>query len=199
MSYDISLIDRITGKSLTMPKQKIRGGTVPAEYDERTGRLVHAPQALCDVNITYNYSPYYYEATKNDDDFAHEEDGYDNEIVYGIRGLYGKTAKASIPMLERMIAKIDLLNKDKDGNWNISERTRHHYYYQDGTKCDNPIKAILDEKTKLKTQEERYIVSEGNTNDYWEATAANAIIPLMDMLNMALANVNNPDAVWTGD
>lgn len=54
-------------------------------------------------------------------------------------------------------------------------------------------------KTKLIQKDEKYSVSEGDTSDYWEATAANAMIPLMDMLNMALTNMNNPDAVWDGD
>ena len=200
MSYDISLINRKTGKSCTMAKQRIRGGTVPAEYDEITGRLVHAPQTSCDINITYNYSPYYHDATQGDENFAHEETFHGKpEIEYGVRGLYGKTAKESIPMLEKMISEIDRMNKDENGEWKISIHVRHHYFYKDGKECNDPIHAMLHDKIKLIQKDEKYSVSEGDTSDYWEATAANAMIPLMDMLNMALTNMNNPDAVWDGD
>lgn len=181
-----------------MAKKLIRGGTVPAEYSESVGHLVQIPQTSCDVNITYNYAQYFYDATQGDDDFAHEEP-YEDELVYGIRGLYGKTAKESIPMLQRMIARVDWENKDENGNWITRIRTRQHHFYKNETECKDPIDAILREKTEIITKEEQYTVSEGDIADYWEATAANAIISLKDMLTMAVANEDNPDAVWTGD
>lgn len=200
MSYDISLIDRKTGKSCTMPKQKIRGGTVPAEYDEMTGCMFQIPQNTCDINITYNYSTYYHEATDGDKRFAYEEKYHEmEEIEYGIRGLYEKTAKESIPMLHDMISKISSLYKDKNGNWKTSKHIKHRYFYKDGRECKDVIYAMFFEKVELTKLDEEYKISEGDTSDYWEETAANAIIPLMDMLNMALFNADNPDAVWDGD
>lgn len=198
MSYDISLVNGITGTPCTMAKKLIRGGTVPAEYDKSTGRLVQVSQTDCNVNITYNYSQYFYNATQDDPDFAHEEP-YEEEIVYGIRGLYGKTAKESIPMLKSMIARIDWANKDEEGNWITRIRTKQQYFYKDGTECKDPIRTILHGETGIITKEEQYTVSEGDTTDYWEATAANVIIQLKDMLAMAIENENNPDAIWTGD
>ncbi len=181
MSYDISLIDRNTKHSLKMnTPQFITGGTIPAEIDPTTGKLVHAKQISTEINITYNYSNYYYEIYKN-----------------GIRELYGKTAKESIDMLNHMIKSI--LNKYKvNDEWIISERTSKELYDEDGNKIKDPIGAILH-NIKYTTKEIKYTISEGDTSDYWEATAANAITPLYSMLHMAVEHVDNTDAVWDGD
>ena len=105
MSYDIDLVNRKTRETVSMNRpQFIRGGTVPAVLDEATGRLVQTTQRDASINITYNYSSYFYEATEGDERFAHKDS--DGEVEYGIRGLYGKSALESIPMLKDMIARI---------------------------------------------------------------------------------------------
>lgn len=185
MSYDISLIDKVIHKPCSMSKQKIRGGTVPAEIDPATGLLVQSSQTECHINITYNYSPYY--------------EIFIDDVDYGIQGLYGMTAKESIPVLEKMIEDISKRYQDENHNWKTKTGTRTHYYYKDGTECNDIITAYLKERAELNKVEEKYQISEGDTSNYWEATAANALIPLTDMLNMALYNINNKDAVWEGD
>ncbi len=198
MSYDISLIDKKTNNPCTMSRQKIRGGTVPAEIDPKTGRLIQASQTECSINITYNYSSYYYEATENNPDFNYMDDE-EGEICQGIRGLYGKTARESIPLLEKMIEKITESYQDENHNWKTDTRIRVRYFYEDGTECTNPMSMSWGEQHKLRPVSEMYEISEGDTSDYWEGTAANAIIPLTDMLNMALYNIGNKDVVWDGD
>lgn len=190
MSYDIALINRATGKNCTMPRQKIRGGTVPAEIDPATGKLAQAAQTDCSINITYNYGNYYYEATKDDPELT--------ELVEGIRCLYGKTARESIPILEKMIEYITTTYQDEDHEWKIGTRFKIHYYYENGEECIDPIKAYASGNVISKVNEP-YEISEGDISDYWETTAANALIPLTDMLNMALYNIGNADAVWDGD
>ena len=124
MSYDIELKNKVTGETAKMRHpQYVRGGTVRAVVDERTGQLVQAEQTEADINITCNYSHYYYEATDGDPRFAHDEvsayyaDGTQGPIKteYGIRGLYGKTPAESIPMLMDMIVKIKQKYTDENG------------------------------------------------------------------------------------
>ena len=110
MSYDIELKNKVTGETAKMRHpQYVRGGTVPAKLNPMTGELEQAEQAEAHINITYNYSHYYYEATDGDPRFAHDKvsDGTQGpiETEYGIRGLYGKTPAESIPMLIDMIEK----------------------------------------------------------------------------------------------
>ena len=45
-------------------------------------------------------------------------------------------------------------------------------------------------------EEYTVMVSEGDTDDYWEATAVNAIKPLHQLIAMAKMR---PDGVWDGD
>lgn len=115
MSYDISLVSPVDGKTLELPfKHVMTGGTYAASYDETTGTFSALPISETTLNITYNYSKYYYEATDGDPDFAHEEPAeYHSEgekgttkKYYGIRGLYGKSGAETIPMLKRMIDRI---------------------------------------------------------------------------------------------
>lgn len=74
MSYDIELKNKVTGETAKMRHpQYVRGGTVPAKLNPMTGELEQAEQAEAHVNITYNYSRYYYEATDGDPRFAHDE------------------------------------------------------------------------------------------------------------------------------
>ena len=178
-----------------------------AVVDERTGQLVQAEQTEADINITCNYSRYYYEATDGDQRFAHDEvsayyaDGTQGpiETKYGIRGLYGKTPAESIPMLMDMIEKIKQKYTDENGEWIETERTKT-VYLRGGKEIPEreEIDAILNHKYDEK-KDIKFIVNEGDMSNYWTATAANAIKPLMDMIVMASDNLTEKDVVWNGD
>lgn len=206
MSYDIELINKETKEVAKMEHpQYIRGGTVPAKMNMETCRLEHDIQVEARINITYNYSRYYYEATEGDERFAHDEvsayyaDGTTGpiETQYGIRGLYGKTPSESIPMLMSMIINIENKYKNEKGEWIETERKKVAYF-KNGVELDNPISEILHGEY-LDRKEEKYMISEGDTSDYWQATAANAIKPLLDMLVMATDNLLEKDVIWSGD
>ena len=178
-----------------------------AVVDERTGQLVQAEHVEADINITCNYSHYYYEVTNGDPRFAHDEvsayyaDGTQGPIEpkYGIRGLYGRTPAESIPMLMDMIEKIKQKYTDENGEWIETEKTKT-VYLRNGKEIPEreEIDAILhhtyDEKKEIK-----FMVNEGDMSNYWTATAANAIKPLLDMIVMATDNLTEKDVVWSGD
>ncbi|WP_196810153.1 hypothetical protein [Butyrivibrio sp. WCD3002] len=81
------------------------GGTCHAVYDEKTGMFAIAPTAEAWLNITYSYSRYYYDAAEGDNRF-YGLDCNGNYTNLGIRGIYGKTALESIPMLNDMAERI---------------------------------------------------------------------------------------------
>lgn len=193
MSYDIRLMTP-DGETAQLPCGfAARGGTVPAAVDPLSGALVQVPVADAAVNVTYNYSRYYYEATGSAD-FPVEigEDGG------GIRCVYGLTPEQSIPALRAMVDGI----MDRylvDGVWVDSERERRRLFDDDGSEVSFPemlSRGLSD--GDLHVVVETYTVSEGDLSDYWEATAANAIAPLEDMLRMATLMVG-VDCVWDGD
>lgn len=197
MSYDIDLVNRKTREPVSMNRpQFIRGGMVPAVLDETTGRLVQTTQRDASINITYNYSSYFYEATEGDKRFAHKCGG--DEVEYGIRGLYGKSAMESISMLKDMIARIAEKYQDEHGNWLVTERRKPHYFDKNGNEIADPIEWILHGED-YEMKEEVYAISEGDTSDYWEATAGNAIEALWNMIFIATDQMMNEDAVWNGD
>jgi len=184
MSYDIELIDQKTGKVATMDNAVfVKGGTIPVELDMETGQLVPSKQREACINITYNYGEYYRSVTEDDAYFPFDR----NE---GIRCVYGMTGEESIPYLKRMIKGIEARNKDFDGNWIKSKRRKIHYYDESGNETKPYGNNIYT------TEIEEYYVCEGDTSNYWEPTAANAITPLKDMIHMA---IECPDAVWDGD
>jgi len=93
MSYDIRLIDPDTRETIQLPKHNIRGGTYA---------LGGTTEAW--LNITYNYG-------------VHFERVLDEEE--GIRVLYGKTVKETIPLLEKAVS---LLRDDiNDDYWEPTE------------------------------------------------------------------------------
>lgn len=201
MSYDISLIDPKTNKvALMKDSMFVRGGTVPA--NKIAGKLHHAAQKEASINITYNYSKYYYEATDGDDRFAHDEiscyyaDGTTGPIKteYGIRGLYGKTGAESVSLLGDMIIRIKQKYTDENGNWLTDKRSKVIYYDEYGNEVDHLN--IYSGHVKVTEKKIEYEVSEGDTDNYWERTAANAIKALEQMLFMALECL---DSVWEGD
>ena len=192
MSYDISLKDPVTKKTIELNEPHfMRGGTY----------AIGGTKELW-INVTYNYGPYYYEATDKDPRFAHDEvscyysDGTKGpvETEYGIRGIYGKTGAESIPMLEDMIRRITE-KYQKDGEWIETERTKARWYDENGNEVEDPFHMILNGKNVTK-EEYTVMVSEGDTDDYWEDTAVNAIRPLHQLIAMAKMR---PDGVWDGD
>ena len=202
MSYDIELINRKTKQPLLLSQpQYIRGGTVKAELD-KNGNLMQTKETEASINITYNYSHYYVEATRDDRRFFKQEanaEGNVTENSAGIRGLYGKTAAESLPMLRDMIERIKKKYMDQEtGKWSVTKRKKVHFYDENGVEYKDPINAIIN-SLPYRKEEEIYEVSEGDTSNYWEGTAANAIIPLMDMLYMAVEHLFDEEAVWNGD
>lgn len=192
MSYDITLNDRVTGKTLEVENPHFMiGGTY----------AVGGTNELW-LNITYNYSSYYYEATDGDPRFARDEisayyaDGTTGpvETRYGIRGIYSKSGADSIPMLKDMIARIEDKYK-KDGEWITTTREKTRFLDPCGVEYTDPCGAILD---GLPMTKEKYTidVNEGPNEDYWEPTAGNAIKPLYQLI--AFAEMR-PDGVWDGD
>lgn len=205
MSHNIELRNEKKNETAFMKHpQYVRGGTVPAEIDPYTGKLVQSQQIEASINITYNYGRYYREVTEGDARFANEQvsayyaDGTQGpvETRYGIRGLYGKTPSESIPMLMDMIKRIKEKYTDKNGDWIETERTKT-LYYRNGVEID-PFQ-FLHSNIEAEKKEHKYMISEGETRDYWEATAANAIIPLQAMIVMATDNLTEDDIVWDGD
>lgn len=208
MSYDIELRNKVTGETAKMRhSQYIRGGTVPARLNPVTGELEQAEQAEAHINITYNYSHYYYDATDGDIRFAHDKvsayyaDGTQGpiETEYGIRGLYGTTPAESIPMLMDMIEKIKAKYTDESGKWIDTERTKTVYYKNGRQISERHVIDAIMHKDYDEKKEVTYMVNEGDMSDYWQATAANAIKPLQDMIVMATDNLTEKDVVWNGD
>ena len=196
MGYGIELINRETKQTVLLKNGEfIRSSIVPAEWDQSADCLIPCPTHEASLSITYNYSNYYYEATDNDSRFMHEKT-YDSESQYGIRGMYGKTAWESIPMLKDMIKRIELKYRPH-GEWLQSVRNRKVYVDLKTGKRYDPVEAIGVD-VPLKEIEEIYTVDEGDTSNYWEATAANAILPLKHMLRIA-KEFADQDVVWNGD
>lgn len=183
MGYDISLLEPKTKKPIYLK----------TSFADHGNTMVMGGSSEAHLGITYNYANYYYDATEKDNRFAHKED---DKWEYGIRGLYGKTGQESIPMLLSLIERISNKWMNEDGTWKISERSRTHYFDEEGKEIEAPIPFLLGEIKISKKEEETYMVSEGDSSSYWEATAINAIVPLKDMLMMAL---ERPDGIWDGD
>lgn len=105
--------------------QYVRTGNLWAVTEPITGKLAPAEHTEADIDITYNYSRYYYEATDGDIRFAHKDVSayYANETQglaeteYGIRGLYGSTPAEPIPMLMDVIVMAMNCLMGKDVVW----------------------------------------------------------------------------------
>lgn len=93
MSYDIRLVDPHSGESLDLDKTHHMKGGVYA-----IGGTTEAW-----LNVTYNYAPFFYQIFGDD----------------GIRILYGKTGRESIPLLEDAIARLG--DDVTDDYWGATE------------------------------------------------------------------------------
>lgn len=135
MSYDIKLKDRVTGKTINFDQpHQMRGGTYAI------GGTTEAW-----MNITYNYSNYYYEATEGDDRFFGKlEDDYEKDEPrnLGIRGIYGKTGAESIPMLKDMIQRITE-NYSVDGHWISVEDVHDDYWKSTAGNAVRPLFSLI--------------------------------------------------------
>ena len=199
MSYDIDLKDRVTGEVIELPiKHVMIGGTYAADYDEKTGIFTPKPISEAHLNITWNYSKYYYEATEGDDRFfGKTKDDYpdEKERNLGICGIYGKTGAESIPMLKDMIVRITE-KYSKDGEWIETEREISGWI-RESTGEFVELSELIGQSKDGYIEGTRYeIVSEAANSDYWKPTAGNAIKPLFQLITMAQLR---PDGVWDGD
>lgn len=198
MSYDIQLVDRDTFKTIQLPiKHVMIGGTYAADYDKVTGTFTPKPISEAHLNITYNYSRYYYEATEDDPRFTTVDDDKVIMVRCGIRAIYGKTGGESIEMLEDMIRRI----KDKyykNGDWITTEREVTKFISNNSGKELDFWDIIEDKYLEGTYHKENSIeyVYEGDDSDYWRATAINALRPLYQLLEMAKLR---PDGIWDGD
>ena len=87
MSNDVKFVD--VDNSVLVSKNKVAEG----------GTYIFGGTNDCELNVTYNYSPLFYEVLPDDE---------------GLKWLYGKTGKESIPILERAI---DHLGIKRDDNY----------------------------------------------------------------------------------
>ena len=94
MSYDINLVDAVTGEVLQLDESHhMRGGTYAVGGTSEAS-----------LNVTYNYSTH----------FVRVFPKYTWQIEEGIRGIYGLTGAQSLPVLKAAIA---LLGDDTDPDY----------------------------------------------------------------------------------
>ena len=130
-------------------------------------------------------------AAEGDDRFDGVESGQIDNL--GIRGIYGKTGAESIYMLKELALRIE--DKYKKGEEWIKTIRKKTVYKDNKGKVIDLFETHLSEKDMVK-EEITYEISEGPNINYWEATAANAIKPLYQLIAMAKLR---PDGVWDGD
>ena len=112
MSYDIYLKDPVTNETIEFD--------TPHQMRVGTYQLGGCTEAW--LNVTYNYSKYYYDATEGDDRFfgiLKDDNGvskFQQPRNLGIRGIYGKTGAESIRMLHDMICRIEPMPDEKCDN-----------------------------------------------------------------------------------
>lgn len=214
MSYDLYLRDPVTRETLHVPGHMMFGGNIPCEVIN--GHLVPTTSTEAYLNITYNYSSYYHGAFPSlegdQEQYKKDRAKYGiTEIQGGIRSLNGLTGLDAIPVLEEMIRRIERKYRDLDG-WIDTEREKVWYenrkdrrvtkdptemfiellhLKRDGLSDEDAAK-YLDDRWEKK--QSTILVNEGETGDYWCATAANAIRPLHQLI--ALSKMR-PDGVWS--
>lgn len=196
MSYDIYLKERVSGETIQLPiKHMMTGGTYRADYDSKTGQFTPASIEDAWLNITYNYGRYYYEAAEGDERF-YGDDGRDGYSNLGIGGIFGKTGADTISMLNDLANRIEEKYK-QDGEWITTRRKETIYRDKEGNEIDFISYMKANNRNEDCSLEEREVdVNEGPNDDYWQATAANAVKPLYQLLVFAQLR---PDGVWFGE
>jgi hypothetical protein len=98
MSYDLGLIDPITGATLELD----------APHQMKGGTYCLGGCATASINITYNYSEHFYRVIP-----ALDPESDEDSKRGGIRSIYGLTGAESIPVLEKAVAQLgDDVSKD---------------------------------------------------------------------------------------
>lgn len=101
MSYDIELVDAVTGDTLELDApHQMRGGTYAV------GGTTQAH-----LNVTYNYGAIYARVFEPVETLRAKapqwmRDYYKTDPVFGIRTIYGLTGAESLPVLDAAIAKL---------------------------------------------------------------------------------------------
>ena len=159
------------------------GGTVRAEIVN--GVLVPAKITECDLNITYNYSKYYYEHI-------------DSEL--GIRWIYGKTGAEVKERLEKAILALGI-ERNTNPFWQINSdytigqlfnkkplpisEEKHIEYIKVDNWDEHPDKQKLIDINYLK-----------DGGSYWKPTPGNAGYALMRILTWI---IQEPNGIFSGD
>lgn len=129
-----------------------------------------------EYNITDNYSAYY------------------NEMG-GIRAIYGKTGKESLSMLRAMRDNIRAkYYNDELGRWKFVLKKKKVPIVDGEVLRTYELFNIDPELVEWKEVE--YVCDEGETSDYWEPTALNAMEALEELIRMA---EECPEGIWDGD
>lgn len=202
MSYSIAYYtkdswnqeDESTRELIQVAPFMAEGGTVRAEpvYNDEGEFVTLKPATItdCEINITYNYSKFYY-------------DHIDSEL--GIKWLYGKTGKEVKDRLEQAIQNLGI-NKETEPFWVINNDYTFGQFFGNkkeipGAYTEEDIKEFIttdwdDEKNAdlrdiLVSLE---ILQDGGA--YWKATPGNAGHALMRIMTWI---IQNPDGVFNGD
>ena len=214
MSYDLYLRDPVTRERLDVPAHMMHGGNIPC--DLVGGQLVPTTTTEAYLNITYNYSGYYHGAfpgaEEDREQYKKDREKYGiSDLEGGIRTLNGLTGLEAVPVLEEMIRRIERKYRDIEG-WIDTEREETWYGNRKDSRIRKSPTEMFVELLRLKREgmsdeqageflDERWekhtgtiLVNEGETGDYWCATAANAIRPLYQLI--ALSKMR-PDGVWS--
>ena len=193
MSYDIYLRDQIRGDVIRLADPSIcTGGFYCAHYDISSSTWSTHPITDAWLKVTENYSDYYYEAAEGDERFI-KPNQYNGRVEnVGIRGIYGEIAVESAEMIRDLINRIIEKYSDING-WKTTKRVTRIYYDSKGNEVD--FRKNLFIKEKYTYEEFTTDVYEGPNANYWTATAANAIVPLYQLLVFAKLR---PDGIWDG-
>lgn len=170
------------------------GGTVRAEPVYNTeGDVIALKSATitdCEINITYNYSKFYYEHI-------------DEEL--GIKWLYGKSGKEVKDRLEQAIQGLGI-NKETGPFWVVNADYTFGQIFENkkqipGSYTEEDIKTFLttdwDDEVNFDLRDALSslgILQDGGA--YWKATPGNAGYALMHILTWV---IQNPNGVFNGD
>lgn len=190
MSYDISYYSKETWNKPYEERELIKvipfeaeGGTVRAELID--GILVPAIITECDMNITYNYSNFYYKHI---------------DSKKGIRWIYGKTGTQVKKRLEKTIKELGT-KINTSPFWQINTDYTIGAIFKKPTL---PISKERHEEYRKVTDWDNHPDKEGlvrigylkDGGAYWKSTPGNAGNALMRILTWI---AQNPDGVFNGD
>lgn len=177
MSFDIDLVDQINGAPLFLPYSHSEGGT-----------YVMGGTNEASLNITYNYSKFYYETLDNED---------------GLRWLHGKLAGETVDKLfhavkvlsvdrftgEHLVINADLTWGQLSGNKPSIQQQEFINRYLPNFPDQDDVELLSKSVKELgKSLKVLY-----NTGGYWKATPGNAGHALNILLNWA---IQCPNGKW---